>query len=122
MISANPTFMIVNCVSMPEIGLPENFRNFSRVSPFGDALVFVEVSALQSNGIHLPRNANAHNVMDPSHPRFHEVVPVWVRIVEKCEDGSFLGFQTDLRSRPFGVKVSPNQMLKFYSRKTLVAA
>ena len=114
--------MILNCVSMPEIGLSERFRTASSVCPFGEALVFVKISDLQSLGIHLPKNAKAHNLMTPSHPRFHEVVPVWVRIVEKCEDGSFLGFQTDLRSRPFGVKVSPSQMLKFYSRRTLVAA
>ena len=114
--------MILDCITIQQLGLPERHITTGKISPYGDALVFVKTIDLLQMGIHLSRNPMSAGVMDVDHPLFGQVTPVWVRIVEKCEDGSFLGFQTDLRSRPFGVKACADQMVKFYGRKTLVAA
>ena len=114
--------MILDCLTIQELGLPARNIQAGRISPYGDALVFVKTADLGQMGIHLSKNPMSAGVLDVDHPLFGQVTPVWVRIVEKCEDGSFLGFQTDLRSRPFGVKAYADQMVKFYPRKTLVAA
>lgn len=114
--------MIAECLPLALLGLPAKSSLASRVGPYGEALVIIGNSKLQELGLILPKNPQYLAPLDPSHPAYSQVTPVWVRIVEKCEDGTFLGFQTDLRSKPFGVKVGPEQMARFYPRKTLVAA
>lgn len=111
--------MILDCLFLQELNLPQWKV---KVAPYGEALVFVKTAELQQMGIVLTRNPLALAMIDAAHPLYAAVTPVWVRIVEKCEDGTYLGFQTDLRSRPFGIRVREGQFARFFPRKTLVAA